>query len=383
MTDIISTEVLLYWTDLLLFLLFAIPVGYALVFALASLRKMGRQFNDTKKLYRYCILIPVPKGLDGNLVASVQSIRRMAFSKDHYDIVISSNGLSADIKNELEALQVVLLEKPNVHANPNALIAVALASIKTTTYDVLVLLNANNQVDSHYLADINKAYHTGGMAIQTHKVSNHHPTQLSWLNAMMDEINNSIFRRGHVNMGFSSSLMGTGMAFDMQWFTSHVNLSDRIDLTKHIEAKLLKQGLFIEYLEHVHTYEDSPADVAAYNQLRKEWSSSVVHTKKRIFKDLPRAIFAGNLDYCDKILQWIMPSKILLVGFLFIIAGMLAYYEPTLSVKWWIMTGTLLFSYILAIPDKMLTTRGILSIILLPVLFISVIFSKLFTRSKR
>lgn len=321
--------------------------------------------------------------MDTNLLESVRSLRRMDYPTDLYDIVVVTNGLVAETKAELETLHVTLLEQSASTSSPKTLLKEAVEALPASKYDVLVLLNANNLVGVTYLSDINKAFHSGGMAIQTHKISKNHPTHLSWLNTLMDEVNNSLFRRGHVNLGFSSSLMGTGMAFDYAWFKRNAELKSTVDLTKHLEAKLLKQGLFIEYLEHVYTYEDSIVNVAAYNKMRKEWSSTGANTRQYILRDLPRALFAGNLDYGDKILQWMMPSKILLLGFLFIIAGLLAYYAPTLSVKWWVLTGTLLFSYVMAIPDKMLTFRTLWAVILLPILFLSVILTKLFSHSKR
>lgn len=383
MMDNLPLDTLLFWADSALFFLFLVAVGYTLVFAMASLRKMGRHYPEASKQYRYCLLIPAPEGFDSNLLASVRSLHQMDYPRNLFDIVVSTNGLMTETNNQLETMQVTLLEQPTSRSHPKALLEAALTTLADKPYDVLVLLSPNNLVDPSFLSDINKAYHSGGMAIQTHKVSKNHPTHLSWLNALMDEINNSLFRRGHVNLGFSSSLMGTGMAFEFDWFKHNAELKDTIDLTKHLEAKLLKQGQFIEYLENVYTYEDSVINVTAYNKLRKEWSSTSANTRQFIVRDLPKALFAGNLDYGDKILQWMMPSKILLLGFLFIISGLLAYYAPTLSVKWWILTGGLLFAYVMAIPDKMLTIRTLWAVILLPLLFLSVILNKLFTRSKR
>ena len=204
-------------------------------------------------------------------------------------------------------------------------------------------MNPNNVVESNYLEEINKAFYSGGMAIQTHRVSKSYPNNLSWLSAIMEEINNSIFRRGHVKLGFSSSLIGSGMVFNYKWFIEHANLNPDIDVTKHLEAKLLKQGIYIEYLEDVYTYDDKIKDVSAYNRQRKEWSRSRKVPKRNIARDLPRALFAGNFDYLDKIVQWVMPSKILMLGFLIIITAGITQYDSALSIKWWVLLGVLLF----------------------------------------
>ena len=43
-------------------------------------------------------------------------------------------------------------------------------------------------------------------------------TNTAVLDAVSEEINNSIFRKGHTRLGFSSGLSGSGMAFEYDLF---------------------------------------------------------------------------------------------------------------------------------------------------------------------
>ncbi len=376
-------EEIMYWGDYLVYLLFILGVGYTFLFAVASLSKTRQAYPPVKKNYRYCVLIPSYNGMDHNLMESATSFLQQHYPREMFDIVVSTNGIDPLMREQLEANGVIVFIHPETTKSKNTLINLALQQFQPSQYDALILINPNNVVDVTYLEEINKAFYSGGMAIQTHRVSKSYPNNLSWLSAIMEEINNSIFRRGHVKLGFSSSLTGSGMVINYKWFLENANLDPEMDLVKHMESKLLKQGIYIEYLEDVFTYEDKIKDVSAYNKQRKEWSRSRKVPKRNIIRDLFRATFAGNFDYCDKIIQWMMPSKILMLGFLIIVTATITQFDPTLSIKWWVLLGALLFSYIMAIPDKLLTFRTFWALILLPILFISVIFNKLTSRLTR
>ena len=74
-------------------------------------------------------------------------------------------------------------------------------------------------------------------------------TGMAYLDAISEEINNSIFRLGHVNLGMSAALIGSGMAFEYPLFydammdNTSVGGFDRV-----LEMKLLYKGIHIHYL---------------------------------------------------------------------------------------------------------------------------------------
>jgi len=373
----------LYWVDYIVFLIFILSVAYVFIFSVASLRKVRSHYPKAAKQYRYVIIIPAWRGMDQNIIESVWSFQQQQYPSDKFNTVVVADSLENDTIIDLEKMSAIVFERSSSTGGKKGAIAHALKKLGPSAYDVLILMNANNTVDDTYLSEINKAFHSGGMAIQTHRVSKKQTSNLSHLSALTEEINNSLFRRGHVNMGFSSSLIGSGMAFNYDWFFENAELTDNTDLTKQLEAHLLKQGIFIEYLEDIYTYDEKIKSVSAYHRQRKEWSVSKQPIKKNTLKDFPRALFAGNFDYCDKLFQWMLPSKVLLLGFIIIIAAVLTYLEMPQALKWWILLGTLLLSYVLAIPDKFLTFRTFWALIMLPVLFISILFNKLFFRFRK
>lgn len=94
----------------------------------------------------------------------------------------------------------------------------------------------------------------------------------------------------------------------------------------------------------------------------------------------PRAFFAGNIDYCDKIFQWKMPSRFLLILYIIAFAVALSFVEFALSLKWIALLIALLFAFLLAIPERFINIRTFFAFLSLPFLIFAVIFDKMSAR---
>lgn len=371
---------IIYWADTILFFCFMIFVGYLFIFAVASLKIERTKYPQTQKQYRYVILFPV-KQSDDIILDSVKSFLEQNYRKENFDIVVIFSSLQTSIIQALRELPVILLENPYAGESRARLLEYATKQLNTSTYDVAVIMKPNNTVDETFLEEINKAYHSGGMVIQTHRVSKKIKTNTAILNAVSEEINNSIFRRGHVRLGFSAGLIGSGMAFNYQWLKDNISKVKHGGLTKQLEAIILKQGVFIEYIEYVYTYDEKAKNVSALNNQRRDWYAAERYSLKKALKDFPKALFAGNFDYCDKIFQWMMPSKVLLLVFIVLGAILIPLVDLTLSFKWWVLLFAIIFSFSISIPDKFVNFRTLWAMIAFPLLSIS-IFRNLFRTNK-
>ncbi len=85
-------------------------------------------------------------------------------------------------------------------------------------YDIAIILDADNEKEKGVLHKVNNAYCSGFKAIQCHRTAKNTNTHISRLDGLSEEINNSIYRKGHVRVGLSSALIGSGMAFDYSLF---------------------------------------------------------------------------------------------------------------------------------------------------------------------
>lgn len=102
--------------------------------------------------------------------------------------------------------------------------------------------------------------------------------------------------------------------------------------------------------------EKTRRDSAFYNQ-RRRWLSAQVHSLASGIKDLPGAVLSGNIDYCDKLLQWMMPPRIILLGLVPAFGLLMLLTDPRASVKWWALLLALLLAMAMAIPDYLVDKR--------------------------
>ena len=91
------------------------------------------------------------------------------------------------------------------------------------------------------------------------------------MDAVADEINNSILRAGHVTFGLSASLNGSGTAIDFNWLKENIRkLSDEDD-EKTIESLLLRERIYVEYLNQTRVYALKDGGKKRFYAQRNSW----------------------------------------------------------------------------------------------------------------
>ena len=247
-------------------------------------------------------------------------------------------------------------------------------------YDTVVILDADNIIDSEFLANINDAYETAATkAIQAHCVSRNRDTAAARMDAIFEEINNSIFRKGHINVGLSASLAGSGVAYDYNWFKENVMRAQTSGEDKELEALLLRQGYYIDYFEDIYVYREKKRTTAKLNEQRGRWAMQQLHNFARNIKFLPGAIFNKQYDLADKIVQWMLIPRTTMMGIIMLMCIILPFIYLTMAIKWWILGALVLFFFALATPDYLVDEMWDKTFLRSP--FVT-LWGKLYTRFK-
>jgi hypothetical protein len=169
--------------------------------------------------------------------------------------------------------------------------------------------------------------------------------------SIFEEINNAIFRRGHINVGLSSALAGSGIAYDFAWFKTNVMKARTAGEDKELEALLLRQEIFIDYFDNIYVYGEKKRTTAKLNQQHGRWASEQFHNAIRNIKFLPGAIFSKQYDLADKIIQWMLIPRSVMVAVILLMSIVLPFIYMTIAIKWWILGALALFVLALATPD--------------------------------
>lgn len=342
------------WTftifDCLFFLITAFPVAYLLLFAVASTRKSRCSYPVCCKKHRFAVMFPAYKE-DNVILSSVKSFLKQDYPCEAYDVIVISDKMRTDTDRELESLPIVLLKVDFENSSKAKALKFAVDKLDPDAYDGIIILDADNLVEKDFLLRINDAFGLSCKAIQAHRKAKNLDTDTAVLDALSEEINNSIFRKGHARMGLSSALIGSGMAFRYSWFKENIRHVHTAGEDKELEALLLEQGIFIHYLENVSVYDEKIRKEEAFKNQRLRWLAAQFESFARTVRQLPDAIRRGNIDFCDKILQMIMPPRIVLLLVIVLFACMTSIIHPSLSVKWWILFAGFATALFLAIPS--------------------------------
>ena len=357
--------------DVILFFYFAVCVFYLFVFALSSHKEQKGKYSKSAKNCRYAVFFPKVFSVE-EIKGSIQSFLDQDYPREFFDIILIFNESDIDYPDKLSDFPVKLICTDKKLLSRGQMVKYAQDKLKPE-YDAAVIMWPGNTVEPTFLSQINDAYYAGGMAIQTHKIpaSLHH--NISILRTFFEEMNNAIFRRGHVSLGFSASLVGTGMVFNYSWLQKSLDSIKDKFLTKSLELKLLKQGMFIEYLEQVYTIENKSYKLSDIDQERRDWYSDERKSLKRASGFFFKALFSGNFDYCDKMFQWMMPSKVFLLFLIASLGILVSLFNWVLSVKWFLLLLVQFFTFCMAMPKKMINFRTFIAFFAIPLFLISVL----------
>jgi len=368
-----------YLFDQILFVLMALTVFYLFVFSLYSVWNKYENTLSGKIKNRMAVLIPSYKE-DSVIMESVNSMLSQDYPKELFDVVVISDKMSAQTNEMLSTLPIKLLEiDPEISSKAYAM-RCAMEWLPETNYDIVVILDADNCVKEDFLSRVNEIFNSGIKALQAHRMAKDTGNDMAILDAISEEINNSIFRKGHTSMGLSSALIGSGMAFDFRWFRDNVAKLETSGEDKELELLLFKDRIYVEYIDNLPVYDEKVKREKTFYNQRRRWVATQFGSLARGLKGLPKAFFTFNFDYIDKVLQWMMLPRVVVLGLICIMIVVMFIVEWQLSMKWIFLLISLIVAFLMAIPQYLLTKRSIHALKRVPLIFL-LMFANLF-RSK-
>ena len=365
----------LFIVDGVLFALMAFTSLYLAVYAIASLFARRPDIPKTKRLNRFIVLIPAYKS-DAVVERTVRSILGQTYPQRLFDVVVISDHQSEMTNFRLAQHPITLLTPNFKNSSKSKSLQFAINNLpQFKIYDIVVVLDADNIVLPEFLEELNAAYeYAGTKAIQVHRLSKNRDTSSAILDATFEEINNSIFRLGHVAIGMPSAIAGSGMAFDFNWFKDNITKTSEALEDKELEALLLRQGIYIDYFDHILVFDEKTRSSSDFNRQRNRWVFTQFHSVIRNIRHLPHTIVNKQYDLIDKILQWLLVPRTIMMSVIILMSIVLSPIYLTLAIKWWVLAAFILFIFAVATPDYLVDNRWGRSFFIAPIImFMSII----------
>ena len=363
---------------------FALASIYVLIFAIGSIFKKKQILVTASRLRKVAVLIPGYKE-DNVIVEVAEKALIQNYPTEKFDVVIIADSFQPETIANLKKLPIKLIEVSFDKSTKSKALNKAM-SILTTDYEIALILDADNVMAPDFVSKINDAFDAGFTVVQGHRVAKNTNTSFAVLDAVSEELNNSIFRKGHRMLGLSSALIGSGMAFDYAQFKQRMTEIHAIGgFDKELELTLLRDGYTIEYLNDALVYDEKVQKVEVFENQRKRWlSAQFIYFGRFFFSGVKHLLLNGNIDFFDKVYQMVSPPRVLLLGITAIITAFYMFIQiafpenEILSISsecWFSVFGSVVVAFLLSIPSKFYNKQTFKALLTLPKAFISMFLS--------
>jgi cellulose synthase/poly-beta-1,6-N-acetylglucosamine synthase-like glycosyltransferase len=342
--------------QIVLLSLLGLATLYILIFSIASLFYKQKKYSDNGNIKKIAVLIPGYKE-DEVIIEVANAALQQDYPSNFYDIVIIADSFQEETIAVLKTLPVIVIEVSFEKSTKSKALNKAMAALESY-YDIAVVLDADNVMNNDFLKKVNAAFEYGFIAVQGHRTAKN--TNNSWavLDAISEEINNNIFRKGHRVLGLSSAIIGSGMAFKYNYFKTLMSTVTAVGgFDKEIELKMLKEGHKIVYLNDAVVFDEKIQKAEVFGNQRRRWLSAQLHYfKKDILSACKDLLFKGNIDYFDKAIQFIQPPRILLLGAVllcsigFVVVNYFLDNQSSYSNYWIILLIACIMSFVFSVP---------------------------------
>ena len=368
---------ILTYTDLIIFILVALTVLYLGVFAFTSMFARHSETPKAKNQNRFIILIPSYKN-GKSIEMTVNSILGQTYPQRLFDVTVI-----ADHEDEITMFH--LAQQPVTLLTPNFAKSTRTKSLQLAInnlpqfkiYDAVIILDAGDVVEPEFLEQMNDAYESAGTkAIQAHKLSFNRDTVSARLSAIFEEINNSIFRRGHISIGLSAAMASSGMVFNFEWFkqqilTAKINWAD-----KELEALLIRHHIYIDYFDKIIVYGEKVRQAEEFNRQHRNWIIKQWRAVLRNLHYLPKAIIQKHYDLMDKLFQWMLLPRMVMMAIILFMCIIMPFIYFTMAIKWWALFAIVLFIFAMATPNYLVDEKWNSTFFKIPVVLLSSILHK-------
>lgn len=341
---------------------------YLFIFAAAA------QFfkrNKTAAIYlplkKIAVLVPAYKE-DGIILTTAKNILCQDYPSDLFDVFIIADSFKSTTIEQLEKLPLHVLNVVFANSSKTKSLNECFKNINSY-YDIALICDADNMLASGFLKKINDAFLEGAEAVQGRRVAKNLDTAFAVLDGCSEAVNNNIFRKGANVLGLSSSVIGSGMAFDFETLRKALaKISAISGFDKPLQLKIVESGTKIKYLEDALIFDEKVDNSDAFKQQRKRWLlSQFIYLKEYFFKGCSQ-LLKGNLSYFNlAVANNLVPPRA------FLIAGLpalcLAAYFVQSSLTFYItilLLAIYVISMLIALPAELKNKKLLGAFIQLP-----------------
>lgn len=326
-------------------------VLFLVILAIAGVFRRNPVFQQAGRHRRIAVLIPSYKEDQVILEVAADALHQ-DYPIESYDVVVIADSLKPETVDILKAMPIRVIEVKFDKSTKAKSLNFAMGALGND-YDIALVLDADNLMAPNFLTLINNAFDAGYHAVQGHRVAKNMNTPVAVLDAISEEINNHFFRKGYRALGLSSSLIGSGMAFDYRMYKSVMKTVDAVGgFDKHLELFFTRNRLMVEFLENAYCYDEKVQNFETLGNQRRRWLSvQFIYLGRNALPAIRELFTSGNIDYFTRTWQQAQLPRILLLGLTTLVAAVSLIFWPSPETKAWLAVwGMLVVAFALSVP---------------------------------
>ncbi len=351
----------------IVFIYCTVSVIYLFVFAVASKFYKNNIASATYlPLKKIAVLVPAYKE-DGIIIATAQNLLSQDYPSNLFDVYIIADSFKSTTIERLSTLPVHVVKVAFENSSKTKSLNECFRQIKDQ-YDIALICDADNMLAKGFLKDINDAFFSGAEAVQGRRVAKNNDTSFALLDGCSEAINNNIFRKGANALGLSSSVIGSGMAFDFDVLRNALaNISAISGFDKPLQLKIVESGTKIKYLEDALIFDEKIDNPDAFKQQRKRWLlSQFIYLKKYFFKGCGYLV-KGNVSYFNlAVANNLVPPRAFLIAALPLLCIVAFFITPVTLVAALLIMLLYIAALIVAIPLELKNKNLVTALVQLP-----------------
>jgi cellulose synthase/poly-beta-1,6-N-acetylglucosamine synthase-like glycosyltransferase len=314
--------------------------------------------------------------------AVILEVARQALAQDYpaerYAVIVIADGLQPDTLAALKGMPILLIEVAFERSTKAKALNKALGQIGSSAYDIALILDADNVMESSFLQRVNALFASGCRVLQGQRAAKNADTPMAVIDGASEAINNHILCKGARAMGLSARLAGSAMAFDYPLFCQVMPQIDAIGgFDKELELLLTQRGERIYYSHEAIVYDEKVRRGSDFSRQRSRWIAAQFHYAQLFFPvAVQHCLRTGKVDFFHKALQLLLPPRLIAPGLLAIGALLHALWgPPALAIAWLLTLLASVLSFLLAMPTYMWRAPYRNALLRLPVAFFYALLS--------
>jgi cellulose synthase/poly-beta-1,6-N-acetylglucosamine synthase-like glycosyltransferase len=366
---------------LVLFIYLAINTLYFFVIAVGGklYKPVIYQPNPAKK--KIAVLIPSYKE-DEVILNTARKAKTHNYAAEFFDVFVAADQLKQETIRSLREIPVNVLEVKFEISSKARSLNQLLNYIPEDKYDIAIILDGDNIMMPDSLEKVNASFQKGFRAAQCHRIAKNKNTAVAVLDAMSEEINNNIFRKGQRALGFSSSTIGSGMAFEFKKLKEIYNKPGILGnpaCDREVDFEIMKAEITIEFIDDAYVLDEKVSDRAVYQRQRTRWlESQIIHL--RLFFNNKDETLRKTKDYWNRLFFNLAPPRLLfLLSYFLMFAIFVVEYFTKVQILfpeyfyWFIITLMFALVMIISVPRRLYSWSTVKALCHVPLLVFSMV----------